>query len=192
MDAEIDRDIDKHRGLSEEAAKKLLAQFGPNIIYGANTRNVLNIVKETLREPTFLLLIVAAGLYLVLGSLGEGLFVSAGAVISLSLVIFQEARSERALKALQALAEPYARVVRDGDERRIPARELVPGDIVLVAAGERIPIDGRIISDGRPHDRRVSSHRRIGSGIEVHRVRGRFNVRSGNVDGLRRHACRAR
>jgi Ca2+-transporting ATPase len=148
MDTDIDRDAEDHKGLSEEDAKKLLARVGPNVIYGANTRTVLNIVKETLREPTFLLLLVAAGLYLVLGSLGEGLFVSAGALISLSLVIFQEARSESALKALQALAEPYARVIRDGQERRIPARELVPGDTVLVTAGERIPVDGRIISSG--------------------------------------------
>jgi Ca2+-transporting ATPase len=148
MDTDIDRDVEEQKGLSEEEAKKLLAQVGPNIIYGANTRTVLNIVKETLREPTFLLLIVAAGLYLVLGSLGEGLFVSAGALVSLTLVILQEARSEKALKALQALAEPHARVVRDGRERRILARDLVPGDTMLVTAGERIPADGRIISGG--------------------------------------------
>jgi Ca2+-transporting ATPase len=148
MDTDINRDAEYHKGLSDEGAKKLLAQFGPNIIYSASTRTLLNIIKETLREPTFMLLLMAAGLYLVLGSLGEGLFVSAGALISLTLVILQEARSESALKALQALAEPHARAIRDGQERRIPARELVPGDIVLVTAGERIPADGRIISSG--------------------------------------------
>lgn len=146
MDTDTGANTNEDQGLSEMEASKLLARFGPNVIYGANTRTVFNIVKETLREPTFLLLIVAAGLYLVLGSLGEGLFVSAGALASLTLVILQEARSESALKALQALAEPHARVVRDGRERRIPARELVPGDMVLVTAGERIPVDGRIIS----------------------------------------------
>lgn len=148
MDTDIDSKAEEHKGLSEQDAKTLLAQIGPNIIYSANTRTILSIVKETLREPTFLLLLVAAGLYLVLGSLGEGLFVSAGALISLTLVILQEARSESALKALQALAEPHARVIRDGQQRRIPARELVPGDTVLLTAGERIPADGRIISSG--------------------------------------------
>ena len=148
MDTDASANAREYQGLSEADAGKLLARFGPNIIYGANTRSIFNIVRETLREPTFLLLVVAAGLYLVLGSLGEGLFVSAGALISLSLVILQEARSENALKALQALAEPHARVVRDGRERRIRARELVPGDMVLVTAGERIPVDGRIVSVG--------------------------------------------
>lgn len=82
MDTDIDSNAEEHKGLSEQDAKTLLAQVGPNIIYSANTRTILSIVKETLREPTFLLLLVAAGLYLVLGSLGEGLFVSAGALIS--------------------------------------------------------------------------------------------------------------
>ncbi len=169
----------------------------PNIIYGANYAHHSQYHQETLREPTFLLLIVAAGLYLVLGSLGEGLFVSAGALISLTLVILQEARSENALKRCKALAEPHARVVRDGRERRFPARELAPGDTVLIAAGERIPIDGRIISSGIPDDRRIPAHRRIGSGAEVGLVQTRHNLRSGksgragNIDGLRRHACRS-
>lgn len=141
-------DASRQSGLTEEEARLKLATGGPNIIRTEQIRTVSHIVVETLREPTFLLLLVAAGLYLVLGSLGEGLFVCAGALVSLGLVILQETRSERALQALQALAEPEARVIRDGRERRIPSRELVPGDIVLITAGERIPADGRITSAG--------------------------------------------
>ena len=94
---------------------------GPNVIRTEQIRTVFHIIAETLREPTFVLLLVAGGLYLVLGSLGEGLFVCAGAVVSLGMVILQETRSERALQALQALAEPEARVIRDGRQRRIPS-----------------------------------------------------------------------
>ena len=94
----------------------------------------------------FLLLLAAAGLYLVLGDIGEGLFMMAGAVVTIGLVVLQEARSERALAALRELAEPFARVIRGGIERRVPARDLVPGDLVLVGEGERLPADGLLIA----------------------------------------------
>ena len=69
----------------------------------------------------FLLLLLAAGLYLALGDLSEGLFLSAGAMLSFGLVVVQEARSERALDALNRLAEPHARVLREGIARTIAA-----------------------------------------------------------------------
>jgi Ca2+-transporting ATPase len=94
----------------------------------------------------FLLLLAAAGLYLVLGDIGEGLFMMAGAVVTIGLVVLQEARSERALAALSELAEPVARVIRSGIERRIPARDLVSGDLILVGEGERLPADGVLIA----------------------------------------------
>ena len=89
----------------------------------------------------FLLLLGAAALYLVVGDLGEGLFLTGGAVLALGLVIIQEARSGQALRALNALAEPRARVLRDGVHRWIAARELVPGDLVLITEGARVPAD---------------------------------------------------
>jgi Ca2+-transporting ATPase len=99
MDQDPADDARRQSGLTEAEAKLLLAQSGPNIIRTEEIRSVFHIIAETLREPTFVLLLVAAGLYLVLGSLGEGLFVCAGAVVSLGLVILQETRSERARAA---------------------------------------------------------------------------------------------
>lgn len=148
MDQDPSDEIRRRSGLTESEAKLLLTQFGPNIIRAEQSRTVFHIIVETLREPTFVLLLAAGGLYLILGSLGEGLFVCAGAVVSLGMVILQETRSEHALQALQALAEPEARVIRDGFERRISSRELVPGDLMLITAGERIAADGRITSAG--------------------------------------------
>ena len=95
----------------------------------------------------FLALVAAAALYLVVGDLAEGLFMVAGAVLALGLVIVQEARSERALQALNALAEPRARVLRQEEYRWIAARELVPGDVVFVTEGARVPADA-ILIDG--------------------------------------------
>src|SRR5690349_11170343 len=119
-------------GLTEVEARRRLDDHGPNEIPSQGGRSLGVIVVETMREPMFVLLVGAAVLYLVLGDLGEGLFLVAGALASIGLVIAQEARSERALAALRDLAQPHARVIRDGAERRIPARELVPQDILLI------------------------------------------------------------
>ena len=133
-------------GLDEAEAQRRLAQHGPNAVAGKRSRGLVDIVRGILREPMFLLLLAAAGLYLVLGDIGEGLFMMAGAVVTIGLVVLQEARSERALAALRELAEPFARVIRGGIERRVPARDLVPGDLVLVGEGERLPADGLLIA----------------------------------------------
>ncbi|MBM1169981.1 cation-translocating P-type ATPase [Microvirga arabica] len=132
-------------GLDEAEAQRRLARHGPNAVAGKRSRGLVDIVRGILREPMFLLLLAAAGLYLVLGDIGEGLFMTAGAVVTIGLVVLQEARSERALAALRELAEPFARVIRGGSERRVPARDLVPGDLVLVGEGERLPADGLLI-----------------------------------------------
>ena len=129
-------------GLSAAEAEALLKVHGPNTLRAAKSRGFTAVVLGTLREPMYIFLLAAASLYLVVGDFGEGLFLLGGAVVSVGLVVFQDARSERALAALRQLAEPFAQVIRGGVQQRIPARELVPGDIALVTEGERIPADG--------------------------------------------------
>ncbi len=132
------------QGLSQPEAERRLAEFGPNELPAVAGRGLLRIIVETMREPMFLLLVGAAALYLVLGDLGEGLFLMAGALGSIGLVVLQEARTERALAALRDLSQPHARVIRDNVELAIAARELVPGDIILVGEGVRLPADGAL------------------------------------------------
>lgn len=132
-------------GLTKEEAARRLAEFGPNAIARRERRTLGRIARETLREPMFLLLVAAAVLYLVFGDLAEGIFLTGGALLSFILVLVQEARSERALEALNALAEPQARVLRDGSLLTISASELVPGDIVLLTEGARVPADAKLI-----------------------------------------------
>jgi P-type Ca2+ transporter type 2C len=132
-------------GLAEAEAQFRLAQVGPNVLHQPISRGVLQIARGTLREPMFLFLLVAACLYLLVGNLGEGLFLLAAAIVSIGLVVIQEARSQLALEALNALAQPFSRVIRGGVERRIAASDLVPGDILLLAEGERIPVDGVLV-----------------------------------------------
>ena len=128
-------------GLSVAEVEILLRTHGPNTLRTAKARSLLKIALGTLREPMFIFLLVAASLYLLVGDLGEGLFLLGGAAVSVGLVVFQDARSERALAALRELAEPFADVVRDGSQQRVPARDLVPGDIIVVMEGERISAD---------------------------------------------------
>jgi Ca2+-transporting ATPase len=128
-------------GLSAAEAEALLKTHGPNTLRTVKSRGLLTIALGTLREPMFIFLLVASSLYLVVGDLGEGLFLLGGAAVSVGLVVFQDARSERALAALRELAEPFADVVRDGSQQRVSARDLVPGDIIVVVEGERIAAD---------------------------------------------------
>ncbi len=139
----IDRGL---HGLTEVEAARRHAETGPNDLPRTRGRGLARIVLETLREPMFLLLIGAATLYLVLGDIGEGLFLLAGALASIGLVVLQESRSEHALAALRELSQPHARVIRAGVERLVAARDLAPGDIVLVGEGERLPADGALLT----------------------------------------------
>lgn len=135
-----------HSGLSRAEAARRLEADGPNELPRPRGRGFVHIVLETAREPMFLLMLGAALLYLTLGDLTEGLFLVAAALVVIGLVVVQEARSERALAALQQLAQPHANVVRDGAPCRIPARELVVGDILLAGEGERVPADALLVA----------------------------------------------
>lgn len=128
-------------GLSAAEAEALLKTHGPNTLKVASSRSLLTITLGTLHEPMFIFLLAAALLYLVVGDLGEGLFLLGGAALSIALVVIQDARSERALAALRELAEPLANVIRGGTQQRAPARDLVPGDVIVVTEGERVPAD---------------------------------------------------
>lgn len=133
-------------GLSEAEAARRLSQYGPNRLSERRTRRLHEIALHALREPMFLLLLTAVGLYFALGDKAEALFLFLGATATLGLTVGQEARSERALAALRKLAEPTVRVVRAGIERRIAAADLVPGDIFLIGEGGRTPADGVLLA----------------------------------------------
>lgn len=133
-----------HPGLDEDEARRRLAADGPNAITDRERHGLLGTLRGVVTEPMFLLLLLAAGIYLLLGDLGEGLLLAFFAVVTVGLVILQERRSEHALDALRELAAPQARVLRGGQVRRIPLREVVCGDVFLVGEGERVAADGLV------------------------------------------------
>lgn len=133
-------------GLPSKEAQRRLARYGYNELPRQDRRDLPAILIGILREPMFGLLLAAAGLYLLLGDLQQGLLLAACALLSLGLVVHQERRSERVLETLRELSSPRALVIRDGAEQRIPGREVVPGDLVIVAEGDRVPADAALIT----------------------------------------------
>ena len=133
-------------GLSEREAALRLARDGPNELPARERRTLLRIAAEVVREPMFALLLGAGALYVVLGDLREALALLAFASLSVTIAVIQQGRSERVLDALRELASPRALVVRDGQRRRIPGREVVRGDTLVLAEGDRVPADGILIS----------------------------------------------
>lgn len=132
-------------GLTEQEAGRRLAADGPNELPSAGPRRLWQIAFEILREPMFGLLLAGGAVYVALGDLVSGVVLMAFASLSVSISIVQEIRSEKVLDALRAMTSPRALVIRDGRSRRIPGREVVRGDVVLVAEGNRIPADGVLL-----------------------------------------------
>ena len=133
-------------GLDETEAARRLAAQGPNILSSQDRRAWPAIVADAAREPMFLLLLAAALLYLLLGQPGEGLFLACMVAVSLGLALYQEGKTERALAALRDLASPRAHVLRGGRWQAIAASQLVRGDVVALAEGDRVPADARLDS----------------------------------------------
>lgn len=139
-------DVQQLLGLSEQEAAQRLTQEGHNELPYTEKRGFGRILLEVLREPMFLLLIVCGSLYLILGELTEALLLLGFVFIIIGITFFQERRTERALEALRNLASPRALVVRDGVQKRIPARELVHDDVMLLAEGDRVPADAILLA----------------------------------------------
>jgi len=133
------------RGLSAPEAARRLAEEGPNSLPAAVRPTVTRIVLEVLHEPMFLLLVAASGLYLLIGDLTEALVLAASLLVVISITVVQRTRSERALEALRDLSSPRALVIRDGLQQRIAGTEVVRGDVLILAEGDRVAADARLL-----------------------------------------------
>ena len=132
-------------GLSSTEAAERLARDGGNELIGQGARSLGRIVREVLTEPMFLLLIVAACIYVTIGEIPEAAILGGSIVVVIGITVLQERRSERALAKLRDLSSPRALVIRDGVERRIAGRDVVVGDIVLLREGDRVPADAIVL-----------------------------------------------
>ena len=135
----------RENGLTSAEAAERLAQYGENQLYEAPRASFLKTLWNQLNNFVVILLIVASIISALLGDYVEAAAIMAIVVLNAVLGIFQERRAEEALAALKRLAAPDAQVIRDGHRQPVPARELVPGDIVYLEAGNYIPADVRLL-----------------------------------------------
>jgi P-type Ca2+ transporter type 2C len=141
-----DASLTEVRGLTAQQAAERLRQEGYNELPSSRKRGILAVAAEVAREPMFLLLIAAGAVYLVLGSLGEALALLASIFLIIGITLYQERKTERALEALRDLSSPRALVIRDGMQQRIAGRDVVRGDVIVLAEGDRVPADGMLLS----------------------------------------------
>jgi P-type Ca2+ transporter type 2C len=132
-------------GLTAAQAAQRLIDDGPNLLPGDERRGLRAIVRETLQEPMFMLLLVAGALYMLLGDLQEGLILFGLVLVVLALTLYQEGKTEHALAALRDMTSPRARVLRDGQAQRIAGADVVCGDLLLLAEGDRIAADALLL-----------------------------------------------
>nr|WP_316640072.1 cation-translocating P-type ATPase [uncultured Roseateles sp.] len=128
-------------GLSAAEARQRLMQDGPNELPQSRPRSLLRLLVEVVTEPMFLLLVACGGVYLLLGNRQEALMLLGFVFVVMGISFVQQRRTERSLQALRDLSSPRARVLRDGRALRVAGRELVRGDVVLLAEGDRVPAD---------------------------------------------------
>jgi Ca2+-transporting ATPase len=133
-------------GLSRAQAAERLARDGPNELPSSKPRSVFAIAASIVREPIFLLLIACGAIYLLLGDKGEALMLMGFVLVVIAIAFVQERKAERALEALRDLSSPRALVLRGGEAQRIAGREVVRGDLLLLAEGDRVPADAVLVA----------------------------------------------
>jgi Ca2+-transporting ATPase len=133
-------------GLPSAIAIARLKQDGYNELPSARSRSLLIIAWDIIQDPIFLLLVSGGIIYWVLGDLQEALILLGFVFFIMGIGLYQEGKTEHALEALRDLSSPRALVVRDGERKRIAGREVVRGDRIVLAEGDRIPADAIVLA----------------------------------------------
>ncbi len=136
---------DDFKGLSEIEAQKILKEKGFNELPSSKPKSILHMIYEIFSEPMFLLLVACGVLYLFLGDIQEAIMLLGFVFVMMGITLYQERKTERALDALKDLSSPRALVIRDGERKRIPGKEVVVGDLLVLTEGDRVPADSAIV-----------------------------------------------
>ena len=140
-------------GLTTAEAKARLEKYGPNKLKEAEKPTLLQRFIEQLKDPMLIILMIAAGVSAVTGMLAgesewaEVIIILAVVLLNAVLGVIQESKAEAAIEALQTMTAATCKVLRDGKMTVLHSDELVPGDVVLLEAGDAVPADGRIIEN---------------------------------------------
>ena len=138
-------DVNPEKGLTKQEAAQRLNQYGKNSLVQQREIRFLSIFKEEVTEPMILLLIAIGVLYSVLGNLEDALTIIVVIVILVLAEVWNEYRAKRSIASLRQLAPPTALVLRDRQPKEVQTDFLVPGDILLLKTGQRVPADARLL-----------------------------------------------
>ncbi|MBN2408627.1 MAG: cation-translocating P-type ATPase [Candidatus Aminicenantes bacterium] len=136
---------DPRQGLTSVEAEKRLNRYGPNELREEEKASPFSLFFGQFKNVLILILLAAIGLSVLIGEVLDAIMIGVIVLFSALLGFFQEYKAEQALEALKKMLAPMITVLRNGKEEEIPSRELVPGDILLLEAGDKIPVDARLI-----------------------------------------------
>ncbi len=134
------------QGLSVVEVKRRLDEYGPNVLREEKKRRLLQLFLDQIKDAFVILLLVASVMSYIIGEMADAIMIVLIVVIVVVIGFIQEYRSEKALEALKKLTAPTARLMRDGATLTVPSSEVVPGDIILLEAGDRVPADARLLN----------------------------------------------
>ena len=137
--------IETITGLSDAEAAKRLREEGYNELPSQKKQNILVIFLHVILEPMLFLLIGAGLIYIILGEKQDAIMLLIFVFVVIGITFYQERKTERALEALKNLSSPRALVIRDGQQKRIPGREVVRDDFIILNEGDRVPADAVVI-----------------------------------------------
>ncbi len=174
-----------NKGLSQEEVNDLLKEHGYNELSSENEHTLLKVILGVFKEPMFLLLIASSTLYMILGDYKEGSVLLSSTILIIAITIYQHQKTEKALETLKKMSSPRVLVRRDGKEQRIPGREVVPGDVIILSEGDRIAAD---IELPKPEQLVIDESLLTGESVPVHKndgvvYAGTLIVR-GNSEGI--------
>jgi len=138
-------DVEIATGLSDTEVARRLARFGPNTLTAEKKEPFWEEFLEELREPMVLMLLVTGVLYAIWGELGDAITIFVIILTLNTVQVVNEQRSKKAIASLRKLAEPTTSVRRDGHFQEIPVEQVVPGDLVMLQDGHRVPADARLV-----------------------------------------------
>lgn len=153
-------------GLSDEDAGRRLERFGPNELREEKGRPRWLIFFDQFKDFLILLLLASTLVSVFIGEIFDAVAIMAIVFMSTILGFLQEYRAERALERLKEMAAPEAMVLREGQERRVPARKVVPGDVILIHPGDKLPADVRLIEQ---FNLKVDEAPLTGESVPVHK-----------------------
>ncbi|MEL7610458.1 MAG: HAD-IC family P-type ATPase, partial [Bacillota bacterium] len=146
--AQVSEELNTHSGmgLSSHEANQRREQYGLNELQHKKGSSIFQMFLEQLKDYMVIILIVASIVSILVGEVADSIVIIGIVIVNAVLGVVQEYRAGKALEALKKMSAPNAKVIRDGEPITIPARELVPGDLVVLETGDYVPADVRLVT----------------------------------------------